>query len=365
MRAFAMGASVESGAEGIGVVSVGRHGRPRRDRRARTIPLLRRDLTVYDRDPTMDTPAQIHAEVLRRVLVPGVTGGKLEIGKPFGKKRAKLAAQAAGDTETHALAGDAADAALGEVRGLLGAGALDPAEEAVLRRLRRIAPTDASAIGPRLDGAVVELAALFHDVVASFHPDMAGLFRPNAPQKLLGATAQALLEVEPPATVRGAMLRHAWLGELVHFDCVRTEVKWWTGKATFIGCSPPPRLLAWPGARRVQRNDRRVPIMRLPELFEGAPAREVTALLAELHARAVNAFLAASPITDLVLAGRLSPPFGFLDSHARFLSNAAGARVARRAIALGEDGGKPAFDAIASASGSGDASRVGLLAQAR
>ena len=307
----------------------------------------------------MDTPAQIHAEVLRRILVPGVTGGRLEIGRPFGKKRAKLAAQAAGDSETHGArdaatdqAPDAArgpDAALGEVRALLGEGALDPAEEAVLRRMRRIAPTDASSIGPRIDAAVVELGALFHDLVASFHPDMAGLFRPNAPQKLLGATAQALLDVEPPATVRGAMLRHAWLGELVHFECVRTEVKWWTGKATFVGSAPPARLLAWPGARRVQRNDRRVPILRLPELFEGAPAREVTAVLAELHARAINAFLAASPITDLVLAGRVSPPFGYLPSHARFLANAAGARVARRAMGLGEDGGKPAFDALAQA----------------
>jgi hypothetical protein len=313
----------------------------------------------------MDTPAQIYAEVMRRILAPGATGGKLVVGRPFGAKRAKLAAQAAGDTETHAATSDAPDAALGEVRALLGAGALDPAEEAVLRRLRRIAPTDASAIGPRIDGSVVELGALFHDVIASFHPDMAGLFRPSAPQKLLGATAKALLDVAPPSTVRGAMLRHAWLGELVHFDCVRTEVRWWTGKATFVGCSPPPRLLAWPNARRVQRKDRSVPIMRLPELFEGSPAREVTALLAELHARAINAFLAASPITDLVLAGRLSPPFGFLDSHARFLASAAGARVARRAIALGEDGGKPAFDAIASASGSADLGRIGGLAQAR
>ena len=313
----------------------------------------------------MDTPAQIHAEVLRRVLVPGVTGGKLIVGKPFGKKRAKLAAQAAGDTERHVVATDAPDAALAEVRGLLGAGALDPAEEAVLRRLRRIAPTDASSIGPRLDGAIVELAALFHDLVACFHPDLAGLFRPNAPQKLLEATAQALIEVEPPATVRGAMLRHAWLGELVHFDCVRTEVRWWTGKATFVGCEPPARLLAWPSTRRVQRRDRRVPILRLPELFEGAPAREATALLAELHGRAINAFLAASPITDLVLAGRLAPPFGFLETHARFLANAAGARVARRAIALGEEGGRPALEAIASAAGSQDLSSIGLLAQAR
>ncbi|MEO7094215.1 MAG: hypothetical protein ABI175_13250 [Polyangiales bacterium] len=290
----------------------------------------------------METPAEIHAEVLRRILVPGVTGGQLEIGKPFGARRAKLAAQAAGST---------------------GGSALDPAEEAVLRRLRRIAPADIASIGDRIDGAVVELGALFHDLIASFHPDMPGLFRPNAPQKLLGATAKALGDVEQPATVHAAMLRHAWLGELVHFDCVRTEIKWWTGKAAFVGCAPPARLLAWPGARRVQRQDRRVPIMRLPELFEGAPARDVTALLGELHARAVNAFLAASPITDLALAGRLAPTFGFLPSHARFLASPAGARIARRAIALGEDGGKPAFEAIASASG--DTARVGGLAQAR
>ena len=60
----------------------------------------------------MDKPAVIFAEVTRRMLVPAVTGGALQIGRPFGPKRAKAAATIA-DRE-----GGSAEAELREVLGV-------------------------------------------------------------------------------------------------------------------------------------------------------------------------------------------------------------------------------------------------------
>ena len=299
----------------------------------------------------MEKPAAIYAEIRERILVPGVTGGTLVIGKPFGKKRARLAATAAGDEEaplTPEGEPGAAEAAL--VRTMVASAPLDEAEEAVVRRLRRLVAADVAAIGPRIDGTVVELAALLHDAIAAFHPDMAGIFRPKAPKKLLQSTVDALVCVHPPATVRGALLRHVWLGDLVQFELVRTEVKWWTGHATFVGRTPPNRLLAWPEVRRVQRRDRTMEILRLPDLFSDAQA--VDPAMNELYARAMTLFLQATPLTDLALAARTAPQFQWTNAHSAFVANAAAARLAHRAIVLARDGGKSAFDAIAASAGS-------------
>jgi hypothetical protein len=298
----------------------------------------------------MEKPAAIYAEIRERILVPGVTGGTLVIGKPFGKKRARLAATAAGDEEAPLTPeGESLAASAAQVRASTASAGLDEADEAVVRRLRRLVAADAAALGPRIDGAVVELAALLHDAVAAFHPDMAGLFRPKAPKRLLQATVDALVTVHAPATVRGALLRHVWLGDLVQFELMRTEVKWWTGRATFVGRTPPKRLLAWPDVRRVQRRDRTMEILRLPELFADASAADAT--MNELYARAMTLFLQATPITDLALAARGAPPFQWSNAHASFVANGAAARLAHRAIVLSRDGGKSAFDAIAASAG--------------
>jgi hypothetical protein len=286
------------------------------------------------------TAAEIVAEVFRRILVPGVTGGELAIGKPFGRKAARAAAEAMGGIEISQ-----------EVVNLdreHGAKALEQGEEALLRRLRRLANADVSTIVPRIDGSVVLLAALLHDLIAAFHPELPGIFRRDAPHKLLEATASALAEVPAPTTLRAALLRHAWLGELPRFSLFRTEVRWWVGGASFVGRTPPSRLLAWPDVRRVRRDERGAEVLRLPELFSD---RQDVSTLTEIHSRAMTAFLAASPLTDLALAGRLSPPFVWTDGAARLIANAAGARLARRAIALGEENGKYAREVIANVAG--------------
>jgi hypothetical protein len=286
------------------------------------------------------TPAETTAEIFRRVLVPSVTGAALIIEKPFGRVAAFGAAEVVGGMNPSK-----------EVVSLdqwFGAGVLQQGEDALLRKLRRLANADVSTIVPRIDGAVVAMAALLHDVVAAFHPDLPGMFRRDAPVRLLMLTAGAFTEVPPPATLRAALLRHAWLGELPKFSLTRTEVRWWTGGQSFVGRAPPPRLLAWPQLRRVRRDDRGVEIIRLPDLF---PDRSDVLAVTEMHTRAMSAFLSASPLTDLALAGRLTPPFVWTSSAAQLVANPAGARLARRAIALGEEGGKFARDVIASVAG--------------
>jgi hypothetical protein len=134
----------------------------------------------------------------------------------------------------------------------------------------------------------------------------------------------------------------------VRFHLVRTEVKWWTGSAKFVGQQPPARLLAWPGVRRVQKLDRSMELMRLPELFEGESS---VAALAEPFGAAMAAFFRASPLTDLALAARAQPPFAWTPVMAQLVASRTGARIARRAISLGDDGGRPALEVIASAAG--------------
>lgn len=295
-------------------------------------------------------PAEVVAEIFRRVLIPGVQGDALSIEKPFGRRAAFAAAECVGGFAAAECVGGFA-AASEEVAMLdewFGASTMQAGEECLLRKLRRLANADLSALGPRIDGGVVALAALFHDLVAAFHPDLPGAFRRDAPGKLLMMTADALREIPAPPTVRAALLRHAWLGDLPRFSLVRSDVKWWVGGRSFIGRTPPARLLAWPEVRRVRRENRAVELLRAPDLFGD---RGDVALLTELHARAMSAFLAATPLTDLALAGRLSPPFTWTAAAAQLVANAAGARLARRAIALGEDGGKFARDAIASVAG--------------
>ena len=279
----------------------------------------------------MRTAAEILVELVRRVLGPSVASGRIVLGRPFGPRRARLAAEAFGHKD-----GDRHLAALTRELG----GTVD---DGLLSRLRALSPLDAPALGSTIDGPTIELAASMHDALAAFHPDLAGLFRGAARERVLELAIESMVALPPPATVRGALFRHAWLGALPRFSLARVDVRWWTGSATFIGCTPPSRLLAWPGARRVQRNERRVPALRLPELFDA----RLTATLGDAYARALAAFFAASPLTDLAFAGRLAPPFAFGQATRALLSLPVGVRLARRAIASGEDGGRLARDAIA------------------
>lgn len=277
----------------------------------------------------MKTAAEIKAEIARRILGPAVSRtAPLVLGRPFGPRRARLAAEAFSETAgTVALARE-----------------IGPSVEgAVLERLRRLCPVDAAAIGSTLDGPTIALAAHLHDALAAFHPDLGGMFRGSAREDVLELAIEAMVALPRPATLREALLRHAWLGEVPRFSLARVDVRWWTGRASFIGQQPPARLLAWPELRKVQKTERRVPVLRLPELFDA----RLALTLSDPFLRAMAAFFAASPLTDLAHAGRLAPPFAWTAATRALVALPAGARLARRAVSTGEEGGRFARDAIA------------------
>ena len=277
----------------------------------------------------MKTAAQIYGEIVRRVLAPAVASGPIVLGRPFGPRRARLAAEAFGESSAESIA----------LTREIGEGI----EQALVERVRRFSPMDAGALGSGLDGPTIALAAHLHDAMAAFHPDLAGLFRGSARTEVIELAIEAMVAMPPPSTVREALLRHAWLGTLPRFTLSRVDVSWWTGHDTFYGQEPPARLLAWPEVRKVVRAERKVPALRLPELFDA----RVSNALAEPFARALAAFFAASPLTDLAFAGRLAPPFTWTTATRTLVATKAGNRLARRVIASSEEGGRFAREAIA------------------
>lgn len=298
-----------------------------------------------------ERPSEIVAEVLRRVLSPAALGAPLQIGQPFGRARALAAAESLAGGRTDGASDPAAE---GEVRALLHAAALDATDEAVVRRLRALSPIDVESLGPRLDPQSTRLAALAHDAIAAFHPDLVGTFGGGRrPSRLLEATSRALAEVPAPASVREALLRHAWLAPLFDFELVRTGVRFWVGSRDFVGVEPPARLLAWPELRRVHRTERRAELLRLPTLFEG----DAAGALAEPWARAMAGLLAASPLTDLAHADRAAPAFVVTPAAWALVASDAGARLARRVLVAA---GRAASDAVALSSPA-IAQRLGLV----
>lgn len=89
---------------------------------------------------------------------------------------------------------------------------------------------------------------------------------------------------------RGQTLgRYALLANLYRVVRTDTELRWWTGKATFQGMSVPARLTRWRNVRRVQESESQVGYQ---ELYAGADASAILGILVR-----------RSPLTQL-----LAPP---------------------------------------------------------
>lgn len=157
-------------------------------------------------------------------------------------------------------------------------------------------------------GALLLLSAL-HDLLFLLHPAAEGalvarrLGRVSAhAARLAGAAVASLSDGAARLCARHSLL-HGLFG--LSRDDVR--VTFWAGRREFHGMTPPPRLLAWPGLRRVQEERWRV-ICYLQLLGqEGGRA-------------AFSALLAASPLSDLLSPKRLDPPLDLL-RHAPLLSD--------------------------------------------
>jgi hypothetical protein len=213
-------------------------------------------------------------------LLPLVRGGALRVGRPLGERavarvmeRVARASRDATDDEAEAVR------ALGEGRRLVAG---------------RLLPT---AAAPPLDEVSVRLGAALHDLLALAHPDLAGPGLARR-QEQIAVTALELGAVKAPASAREAVNRHALLARLPEIVRVDRTVRFWLGRQTFVGRTPPGRIMALPSLRRVrvERQSR----SWLREI--GIPA---------VGRRAFLALNVASPLGEALDPLRLDPPLGW------------------------------------------------------
>ena len=249
-----------------------------------------------------DDPQALCERLFTTFLAPLVVGGPMVPGKPFGGKNAlSIGARTPGD-----------------------ANLLSTTHLARVRVARKLAPVDVFEPAPSPDEWA--LGCALHDVVQSTHPGFDATFYRNGPKRMLQVVEKTLDRIPPPVTAGDALSRHTWFSRM--FDLTRqdVEVRWWTGKETFLGTDPPARLLAWPELRRVQQIKTPRPLMDLPTA--GA------AVDLDLFVRVVQGLLAKSPLTDFATIGRSSPPFVWTLENLTLVSTKAGHTMVLRALAL-------------------------------
>lgn len=214
-------------------------------------------------------------------LLPLVRGGALHVGRPLGERAvARLLALAATGGPTDA-AGIVPDPFL--------------ALAAARRELAaRYLPTLAA---PPLDEVTIRLGAALHNLLALGHPDLAGPSLARR-QARIAESALALAAAAPPLSARETVNRHSLLARLPEIVRVDSTVRFWIGRQTFVGQTPPRRVTALPALRRV-----RVDRTRRSWLREiGIPA---------VGRRAFLALNAASPLGEALDPLRLDPPIGW------------------------------------------------------
>jgi len=212
-----------------------------------------------------------------RFLLPLVHGGALHVGRPFGpaaieRLLAPGGAQAEGD----------------------GAGPIEALAAARRGVAARHLPT---MVAPLLDETSLRLGAALHNLLALGHPALAGPGLSRR-QERIAVAALALAEMRPPGSAREAVNRHSLLARLPEIVRIDRTVRYWIGRQIFVGRTPPRRVTALPGLRRVRID--RTSRSWLREI--GIPS---------VGRRAFLALNAASPLGEALDPLRLDPPIGW------------------------------------------------------
>ena len=213
-------------------------------------------------------------------LLPLVGGGALRVGRPLGPRAVtrvmEAVARAGGDpTDDEA-----------EPIAMLGAG-----RRAVAGRHL---PAGAA---PPLDEVTVRLGAALHDLLALAHPDLVGPGLGRR-QEQIALAAFELASVGSPSSAREAVNRHSLLARIPEIVRVDRTVRFWLGHRTFVGRTPPGRIMALPSLRRVRVD--RASRSWLREI--GIPA---------VGRRAFLALNVASPLGEALDPLRLDPPLAW------------------------------------------------------
>lgn len=166
-------------------------------------------------------------EFLQRFVAPLVAGGELHVGSPIPLE----------DLQRWQVELD--DASVELV-------AIDDARTAALSAL--VVRPPALVLG----GDELALAAGLHDALFLVHPRAERWSVSDRTRRRIVDTALAMVSQPLTRDRTRVMARHALLHKLFELTRRDTTVSWWTGRARFFGQTPPARLTAWRGVRRVR-----------------------------------------------------------------------------------------------------------------
>ncbi len=243
----------------------------------------------------------ISDRLFRDFMAPLVVGGAIVPGRPVGGKNALL---------------------LDEHQALTDPDLVSHVEVARVRAARALWPLD-RVEGPT--GPEWALVAALHDLVQTTHPDLSGLFRGSASERLLRVVDLTLDRIPPPASVGDALSRHTWMARMLEIARTDTSVHFWVGSRQFLGEEPPARLLAWPELRRVRVDKTPHALLDLPAAGGHVdPAR---------FASAVAHVLSRTPLTDVATCTRLEPAFAWTPENLALVATRGGRTLALRALA--------------------------------
>ncbi len=214
-------------------------------------------------------------EFLERFVRPLVTGGELHVGRPIPLDWIPAWESQLDDASVEVMA-------------------VDDAREAVLSTIVCRPPPLV------LDGEDLALAAGLHNALLLVHPD-ADVWSVSDKQRRRIVDCALAMVSQPLTTNRSRVLgRHALLHNL--FDLTRSDVtvSWWTGKARFQGQTPPLRLTAWKGMRRVRED---VTVVDFDELLAVPDTAPIVATLVR-----------RTPLTQLLATHPGAPPLHWEDA---------------------------------------------------
>lgn len=244
--------------------------------------------------------AGVANRLFEEFLAPLVLGGEVKPGRPIGARAAL---------------------ALGKDRVLTSVNLPAHVNLARIRVARKFSPVDRVE---RLGEAEWALAATLHDLVQATHPGFDAAFRRSAPVRLVKLALAALERIPAPASVGEALGRHTWFSRMFEMERVDTTVRWWVGSSTFLGETPPARLMAWPELRRVRVETSPRRIMEL--------AGSGSAVDPSMFTWAVTSFLSKTPLTDVATCHREAPAFQWGSESLGLLATRPGRALAMRAL---------------------------------
>jgi hypothetical protein len=151
-----------------------------------------------------------------------------------------------------------------------------------------------------LDADELMLAAGLHDALFLVHPRADVWTVTDRQRRRIIDTALTLVS-QPLSRDRNRVLgRHALLHNLFHIKRDDITVSWWTGRARFHGQTPPQRLTAWKGVRRVRED---VTVVDFEELLAVPDTAPIIATL-----------LRRTPLTQLLDNHPGAPPLHWEDA---------------------------------------------------